>query len=201
MPSCRQSRWWLPHRPTNASFSASVEHPSCLEMDRPVAGRALDRLGGGVTRLFSYQAAGHVLDGRLRIQLVGRARPVAGSYRHAAGPAFCSKGARLRALRRAAIAGTVRAPHCRCRRLTLAPSNSGKVWPNGEAALPSSNDLDFRVNGPRSGRRRREGFRPSRSRPTPSRGSPRRYRRSRPCGRPDAGRRAAHMNRWGASAS
>ena len=45
---------------------------------------------------------------------VGRARPVAGSYRHAAGSAFRSEGSRLRRLRRAALAGAVRAPRRGC---------------------------------------------------------------------------------------
>jgi DNA-binding transcriptional LysR family regulator len=40
---------------------------------------------------------------------VGRARPSACSYRHAAGQAFRSQGPRLRGLRRAPLAGTVRA--------------------------------------------------------------------------------------------
>ena len=47
-------------------------------------------------------------------------------YRHAGGPAFGSESARLRGLRRAALAGAVRAPHCGRRRLSLNRSHSGR---------------------------------------------------------------------------
>jgi hypothetical protein len=46
---------------------------------------------------------------------------------HARGPAFGSESARLRGLRRAALAGAVRAPHCGRRRLILNRSHSGRV--------------------------------------------------------------------------
>jgi len=57
------------------------------------------------------------------------------------------------------------------------------------------------VSGQRSARRRREGFRLSRSWPIRGRGSRRRRRRFRPYGRAGAGRRAAHTSRRDASVS
>ena len=56
------------------------------------------------------------------------------------------------------------------------------------------------VSGPRSGRRRRGGFRPSQSPPTQGRGSHRRRRKSRPYGRPGAARRTQRMPRGDTSA-
>ena len=80
--------------------------------------------GRGVTRLFSYQVAEHLRDGRLRILLRS---DIAGSHRRAARPAFRSESPRLRRLRRAAVASAVRAPRRGCRSVTLTRERDAMV--------------------------------------------------------------------------
>jgi hypothetical protein len=83
--------------------------------------------GRGVTRPLSYQVAEHVRDGRLQVVLRSDEYTPLPVHIVTPGSAFGSESAPLRGLRRAALAGAVRAPHCGRRRLTLNRSHSGRV--------------------------------------------------------------------------
>ncbi len=96
---------------------------------RAPPGRRQRTRGGGLGRRRTRRDAAFVLSGRRICEgratadraAVGRVRPHTGPCHLTGGPTCRSEGPRLRRLRRAALAGTVRRPRCGCRGLIRQP--------------------------------------------------------------------------------